>query len=112
MRPIFVQITGAGPKASGVWNGFIDRWHDLGYTPLVGAQMRTIVEDSEVRLLAAPVSPLLGKPQPATPSSTVTAAVIDNSTSCLGSANLASFRRSDFKRQSYLEISPPLDWAA
>ena len=54
VRPIrFVQITGAGPKASGVWNGFIDRWHDLGYTPLVGAQMRTIVEDSEGRLLAA-----------------------------------------------------------
>ena len=54
VRPIrFVQITGAGPKASGVWNGFIDRWHYLGYTPLVGAQMRTIVEDSEVRLLAA-----------------------------------------------------------
>ena len=38
VRPIrLVRVTGAGPEASRVWNGFVARWHYLGYTPLVGA---------------------------------------------------------------------------
>ncbi len=34
------------------WNAFVARWHYLGYTPLVGAQMRYAVEDREGRPLA------------------------------------------------------------
>ena len=53
VRPIrLVGVTGAGPEASGTWNGFIARWHYLGYTPLVGAQLRYAVEDREGRPLA------------------------------------------------------------
>ena len=53
VRPIrLVRITGAGRESSRVWNGFIARWHYLGYTPLVGAQMRYIVEDRVGRPLA------------------------------------------------------------
>ena len=53
VRPIrLVQITGADPGASRIWNGFIARWHYLGYTPLVGAQMRYAVEDCDGRPLA------------------------------------------------------------
>ncbi len=53
VRPIrLVRVTGAGPEASRVWNGFVARWHYLGYTPLVGAQMRYAVEDREGRPLA------------------------------------------------------------
>ena len=53
VRPIrLVCITGADRKASRVWNGFVARWHYLGYTPLIGAQMRYAAEDREGRTLA------------------------------------------------------------
>ena len=53
VRPIrLVRVTGAGPEASRLWNGFVARWHYLGYTPLVGAQVRYAVEDLEGRPLA------------------------------------------------------------
>ena len=50
VRPIrFVRVTGTGPGASRVWNGFAARWHYLGYTPLVGAQMRPATPASDGR---------------------------------------------------------------
>ncbi|MCY3876321.1 MAG: DUF4338 domain-containing protein, partial [Rhodobacteraceae bacterium] len=53
VRPIrLVRVTGAGRAASVAWNGFIARWHYLGYTPLIGAQMRYAVQDREGRPLA------------------------------------------------------------
>ncbi len=53
VRPIrLVKVTGAGPDASATWNGFIARWHYLGYSRLVGAQMRYAVHDREDRPLA------------------------------------------------------------
>ncbi len=53
VRPIrLVRVTGAGRAASATWNGFIARWHYLGYTPLIGAQMRYAVHDREGRPLA------------------------------------------------------------
>ena len=53
VRPIrLVRVTGAGRAASATWNGFIARWHYLGYTPLIGAQMRYAVQDREGRPLA------------------------------------------------------------
>ena len=53
VRPVrLVKVTGTGRAASAVWNAFIARWHYLGYTPLVGAQMRYAVEDREGRPLA------------------------------------------------------------
>ena len=53
VRPIrLVKVTGAGRAASVAWNGFIARWHYLGYTPLIGAQMRYAVQDREGRPLA------------------------------------------------------------
>ena len=29
--------------ASRLWNGLIERWHYLGYTPLPGAQLRYLI---------------------------------------------------------------------
>ncbi len=53
VRPIrLVKVTGADRAASVAWNGFIARWHYLGYTPLIGAQMRYAVQDREGRPLA------------------------------------------------------------
>ena len=53
VRPIrLVKVTGASRAASVAWNGFIARWHYLGYTPLIGAQMRYAVQDREGRPLA------------------------------------------------------------
>ena len=53
VRPIrLVRVTGAGRAASVAWNNFIARWHYLGYTPLIGAQMRYAVQDREDRPLA------------------------------------------------------------
>ncbi len=53
VRPVrLVRVTGAGRAASVAWNGFIARWHYLGYTPLIGAQMRYAVQDREGRPLA------------------------------------------------------------
>ncbi len=58
VRPIRpVWVTGAGPGASHVWNGFVARWHYLGYTPPAGARMRCAVEDREGRPLAMPGFP-------------------------------------------------------
>ena len=49
-RPIRpVPITGAGRKASRVWNEFIARDHYLGYKTLVGARMRYAVHDRDGR---------------------------------------------------------------
>ena len=47
-----LMITGAGARASRRWREFIARWHYLGYTPLVGAQLRYAVEDPQGRPLA------------------------------------------------------------
>ena len=47
-----LMITGAGARASRRWNEFIARWHYLGYTPLVGGQLRYAVEDCQGRPLA------------------------------------------------------------
>ena len=33
----------SGKSASGLWNGLIDRWHYLGYSPLPGAQLRYLI---------------------------------------------------------------------
>jgi hypothetical protein len=33
--------------ASRLWNGLIDRYHDLGYSPLPGAQMRYLIESDQ-----------------------------------------------------------------
>ncbi len=53
VRPIrLLKVTGAGRAASAAWNSFIARWHYLGYTPLIGAQMRYTVQDREGRPLA------------------------------------------------------------
>lgn len=53
VRPIrLVRVTGAGRAASVAWNAFIARWHYLGYTPLIGAQMRYAVQDRQGRPLA------------------------------------------------------------
>ena len=53
VRPIhLVRITGAGRKASRLWNECIARYHDLGYKTLVGAQMRYAVHDRDGRPLA------------------------------------------------------------
>lgn len=53
VRPIrLLKVTGAGRAASAAWNKFIARWHYLGYTPLIGAQMRYTVQDREGRPLA------------------------------------------------------------
>ena len=53
VRPIhLVRITGAGRKASRLWNEFIARYHYLGYKTLVGAQMRYAVHDRDGRPLA------------------------------------------------------------
>ena len=53
VRPIrLLKVTGAGRAASAAWNSFIARWHYLGYTPLIGAQMRYTVQDREGRALA------------------------------------------------------------
>lgn len=53
VRPIRLShVTGAGGKASRLWNAFVARWHYLGYTPLVGAQMRYAVKDRDGRPLA------------------------------------------------------------
>lgn len=53
VRPIrLLKVTGAGRAASAAWNRFIARWHYLGYTPLIGAQMRYTVQDREGRPLA------------------------------------------------------------
>jgi len=32
-----------GKSASRLWNGLIDRWHYLGYSPLPGAQLRYLI---------------------------------------------------------------------
>ncbi len=42
----------AGKAASRLWNGLIDRYHYLGYTPLPGAQIRYLI-DSDQGLLGA-----------------------------------------------------------
>ena len=34
----------AGKSASRLWNGLIERWHYLGYTPLPGAQLRYLIQ--------------------------------------------------------------------
>ena len=53
VRPIrLVRVTGAGRKASRLWNEFIARYHYLGYKTLVGAQMRYAVHDRDGRPLA------------------------------------------------------------
>lgn len=50
VRPTrLVTVTGADRAASVAWNGFTARWHYLGHTPLIGAQMRYAVEDREGR---------------------------------------------------------------
>jgi hypothetical protein len=36
-----------GQEASRLWNGLIDRYHYLGYTPLPGAQLRYLIESDE-----------------------------------------------------------------
>ena len=37
----------ADKEASRLWNGLIDRYHYLGYTPLPGAQMRYLIESDQ-----------------------------------------------------------------
>jgi len=49
LGPLHLQIV--GPDQSSWWNEYIDRYHYLGYTPLVGAQMRYLVYGGR-RLLA------------------------------------------------------------
>ena len=52
-RPLrLVKVTGAGRRASRLWNEFIARYHYLGYKTLVGAQMRYAVHDRDGRPLA------------------------------------------------------------
>ncbi len=46
-----LQLQTVGPDQSSLWNEHIDRYHYLGYTPLVGAQMRYLVH-GDGRLLA------------------------------------------------------------
>ena len=36
-----------GQEASRLWNGLIDRYHYLGYTPLPGAQLRYLIESEQ-----------------------------------------------------------------
>ncbi len=53
VRPLrFVPVTGAGPRASRLWNEFIERYHYLGYKTLVDAQMRYAVQDRDGAPLA------------------------------------------------------------
>ncbi len=72
VRPIrLVGVTGVGRAASVARNGFIARWRYLGYTPLIGAQVRYAVRDREGRPLwpCSDSPPAHGRPHPAMPSS-------------------------------------------
>ena len=45
IRPLEMTIVTAGTRESRLWNEFVARYHYLGYTTLVGAQMRYAVRD-------------------------------------------------------------------
>ncbi len=44
-RPLDVSIVTSGTREGKLWNEFVARYHYLGYTTLVGAQMRYAVHD-------------------------------------------------------------------
>ena len=44
-RPLDVSIVVSGTREGKLWNEFVARYHYLGYTTLVGAQMRYAVHD-------------------------------------------------------------------
>ena len=44
-RPLAVSIVTGGTREGKLWNEFVARYHYLGYTTLVGAQMRYAVHD-------------------------------------------------------------------
>ena len=44
-RPLAVSIVTGGTREGQLWNEFVARYHYLGYTTLVGAQMRYAVHD-------------------------------------------------------------------
>ena len=54
MRPLEVRTVLRGTRHSALWNEFIARYHYLGHTRLVGAQMRYAVHDRNGRPLAMP----------------------------------------------------------
>ena len=48
IQPVeLVPVQSADSKASRVWNDLMDRYHDLGAGPLVGAQLRYLIHSSE-----------------------------------------------------------------
>ncbi len=52
VRPLEFRIVKGGTREGRLWNEFVARWHYLGYTRLVGAQMRYAVHDRNGRPLA------------------------------------------------------------
>ncbi len=52
LRPLRFLIVMGGTRESRLWNEFVARWHYLGYTRLVGAQMRYAVYDRNDEPLA------------------------------------------------------------
>ena len=45
VRPLEIRTVVRGTREGKLWNEFVARYHYLGYTPLVGAQMRYAVHD-------------------------------------------------------------------
>ena len=52
VRPLEIRIVAGGTREGKLWNEFVARYHYLGYTRLVGAQMRYAVHDRNGRPLA------------------------------------------------------------